>query len=170
VPRTGLAPLGTIEALPPSTFLLTKYPAQDLYPRNHFLLGSFSEIFFSRNVPTKTAITHTPRIAQPLPNSKAKGDLPLGVGCDWSIVRKLLGPKHLRLRLLPSKIWFWLLLRTGISSSSPSLKSFYVKKVAENRDVRCDDTNVIESVTGRSERDLVKRFDDIDIDWSIIEK
>jgi hypothetical protein len=72
--------------------------------------------------------------------------------------------------LLPSKIWFWLLLRTGISSSSPSLKSFYVKKLAENRDVRCDDTNVIESVTGRSERDLVKRFDDIDIDWSIIEK
>ena len=35
-----------------------------------------------------------------------------------------------------------------------------------NRHIRCDDTTVVASVTDRSERDLTKRFDDIDIDWS----
>ena len=33
-----------------------------------------------------------------------------------------------------------------------------------------DDTNVIVSVTDRTERDLVKRFDDLDIDWTILER
>ena len=52
----------------------------------------------------------------------------------------------------------------------PKLEKLLRKKLAQNRAVRCDETNVIVSVTGRSERDLTKRFDDIDIDWSIVEK
>jgi hypothetical protein len=52
----------------------------------------------------------------------------------------------------------------------PKLEKLLRKKLPQNRAVRCDETNVIVSVTGRSERDLTKRFDDIDIDWSIVEK
>lgn len=33
-----------------------------------------------------------------------------------------------------------------------------------------DDTTVVVSVTDRTERDLVKRFDGLDIDWTILEK
>ena len=36
--------------------------------------------------------------------------------------------------------------------------------------MRCDDTNVVVSVSGRTERDLVKRFDDLSIDWSTVAK
>ena len=36
--------------------------------------------------------------------------------------------------------------------------------------VQCDDTNVTVSVTDRTQRDLVKRFDDLGIDWPIIAK
>ncbi|RYP46520.1 hypothetical protein DL768_007292 [Monosporascus sp. mg162] len=62
--------------------------------------------------------------------------------------------------------WKW---HTGTCSSIPSWKLLR-KKLAQNRAVRCDETNVIVSVTGRSEHDLTKRFDDIDVDWSIVEK
>jgi hypothetical protein len=44
------------------------------------------------------------------------------------------------------------------------------KKLSSNKRVRPDDTSVVVSVTERSERDLTKRFDEIDIDWSVIEK
>jgi hypothetical protein len=33
-----------------------------------------------------------------------------------------------------------------------------------------DDISVVVSVIGRSERDLTKRFDEIEIDWPVIEK
>jgi hypothetical protein len=39
-----------------------------------------------------------------------------------------------------------------------------LKKVAQNRHIKCDDTSVTASVTDRIERDLIKRFDDLDID------
>ena len=52
----------------------------------------------------------------------------------------------------------------------PKLDKLLCKKLAQNRPVRCDDTNVTASVTDRTERDLVQRFDDLDIDWPIIAK
>ena len=38
------------------------------------------------------------------------------------------------------------------------------KKLPSNKPFRIDDTNVAVSVTDRFERDLVKRFDELDID------
>jgi hypothetical protein len=52
----------------------------------------------------------------------------------------------------------------------PKLEKVLREKVAQNRHGRGDDTNVIVSVNDRSERDLIKRFDDIDVYWSIVEK
>ena len=64
--------------------------------------------------------------------------------------------------LVPTAYWHMLL--------KPKLEKLLRKKVAQNRHIRCDDTSVVVSVTDRTERDLVKRFDDINIDWSLIEK
>jgi hypothetical protein len=44
------------------------------------------------------------------------------------------------------------------------------KMVAKNRTVKCEDTKIVVTITERSERDLTKRFDDTDIDWSVIER
>ncbi len=44
------------------------------------------------------------------------------------------------------------------------------KKLPSNKVFRADDTNFVLSVTDRSERDLVKRFDELDIDWDVLEK
>jgi hypothetical protein len=44
------------------------------------------------------------------------------------------------------------------------------KKVAHNRDVVFDDTSVVVSVNDRSQRDLTKRFDNLNIDWSVIKR
>lgn len=52
----------------------------------------------------------------------------------------------------------------------PKLEKLLRRKVPHNRCVRPDDTNIVVSVTERSERDLTKRFDDTDTDWSIVEK
>jgi len=52
----------------------------------------------------------------------------------------------------------------------PKLEKLLYKKVPSNKRVMSDDTSVVVSVTGRSERDLTKRFDEIEIDWPVIEK
>lgn len=57
--------------------------------------------------------------------------------------------------LVPTAYWHMIL--------KPKLEKLLRKKLAQNRHVQCDDTNVVVSVTDRSERDLIKRFDDIDI-------
>jgi hypothetical protein len=44
------------------------------------------------------------------------------------------------------------------------------KKLPSNKAFRADDTNIVLSVTGRSERDPVERFDQLDIDWDVLEK
>ena len=53
---------------------------------------------------------------------------------------------------------------------NPKLERLLRKKVAQNRHIRCEDTSITVSVTARTERDLIKRFDDLDIDWSSVEK
>ena len=52
----------------------------------------------------------------------------------------------------------------------PKLGTLLRKKLAQNRHVRCDDISVTVSVSARIEKDLVKRFDDLSIDWSVIAK
>jgi hypothetical protein len=52
----------------------------------------------------------------------------------------------------------------------PKVEKLSSKKVAHDRHVEYDDTRVIVSVNDRSERDLTKRFDSMDIDWSVVEK
>lgn len=52
----------------------------------------------------------------------------------------------------------------------PKLEKLICRKVLSNKRVRPDDVNVVILVTGRSERDLTKRFDEQDIDWAVIEK
>jgi hypothetical protein len=51
----------------------------------------------------------------------------------------------------------------------PRLEKLLQKKLGHNG-AKSDDTNVVVSATGRSERDLIKRFDELDIDWLIVEK
>jgi hypothetical protein len=46
----------------------------------------------------------------------------------------------------------------------PKLEKLLCRKLAKNRPVKSEDTNVVVSVTERLECDLTKRFDDIDID------
>jgi hypothetical protein len=44
------------------------------------------------------------------------------------------------------------------------------RKQRPNKLLRADDTNIVVSVNERSERDLIKRFGALDIDWTVIEK
>ena len=64
--------------------------------------------------------------------------------------------------LVPAAYWHMYL--------KPKVEKLSSKKVAHNRHVEYDDTRVVISVNDRSERDLTKRFDSMDIDWSVIEK
>ena len=64
--------------------------------------------------------------------------------------------------LAPTAYWHEIL--------KPKLDRLLRRKMAQNRSIRCDDTIVVASVNDRSQRDLTKRFDDIDINWSGIEK
>jgi hypothetical protein len=64
--------------------------------------------------------------------------------------------------LVPAAYWHMYL--------KPKVEKLLSKKVAHNRHVEYDDTGVVVSVNDRSERDLIKRFDNIDIDWSVVEK
>ena len=64
--------------------------------------------------------------------------------------------------LAPSAYWGLFL--------QPKLEKLLCKKLAKNRPIKSEDTNVVVSVTERSQRDLMKRFDDTDIDWTVIER
>jgi hypothetical protein len=64
--------------------------------------------------------------------------------------------------LVPAAYWHMYL--------KPKVEKLLSKKVAHDRHVEYDDTRVIVSVNDRSERDLTKRLDSMDIDWSVVEK
>ena len=51
----------------------------------------------------------------------------------------------------------------------PQLEKLLQKKLGYNSSATPDDTNVVVSVTGRSERDLTKRFNELDIEWPVVE-
>jgi hypothetical protein len=64
--------------------------------------------------------------------------------------------------LAPASYWRLIL--------QPKLEKLLCKKLAKNRPINSEDTNVVVSVTERSQRDLTKRFDDTDIDWGVLER
>jgi hypothetical protein len=51
----------------------------------------------------------------------------------------------------------------------PKLHQLLAKKTPRNKCYEPDETNVVVSVTDRSQRDLTKRFDELDIDWGVVE-
>ncbi|KAK4243077.1 hypothetical protein C7999DRAFT_36603 [Corynascus novoguineensis] len=63
--------------------------------------------------------------------------------------------------LLPRAFWDTFL--------QPKLEKLLDKKLPPNKSYKAKETNVVVSVTDRSEWDLVKRFDELDIEWPILE-
>ncbi|KAJ4290126.1 hypothetical protein N0V88_006633 [Collariella sp. IMI 366227] len=51
----------------------------------------------------------------------------------------------------------------------PKLQQLAAKKALRNKSYEPDETNVVVSITDRSKRDLTKRFDELDIDWEVVE-
>ena len=58
--------------------------------------------------------------------------------------------------LVPSDFW--------MTPLRQNLEKLLYRKQRPNKSLRTDDTNIVVSVNGRSERDLVKRFDEFNID------
>jgi hypothetical protein len=52
----------------------------------------------------------------------------------------------------------------------PKLESLLHKKFSYDRRVRSDDTDIVVSINDYTQRDLIRRFDNTDIDWPAIEK
>jgi hypothetical protein len=72
--------------------------------------------------------------------------------------------KDIELNLVLAPSFYWpLFIR-------PKLEKLLCKKLSSNKRVRPDNTNVVVSVTERSERDLTKQFDETEIDWLVVEK
>jgi hypothetical protein len=64
--------------------------------------------------------------------------------------------------LAPAAYWLFCL--------KAKVEKLLSRKLPHGRQVKCDDTSVVASVNDRSERDLTKRFDDMDIEWSVVER
>jgi hypothetical protein len=64
--------------------------------------------------------------------------------------------------LVPNAYWHLCL--------KPKVEKLLDKKVAYNRHAEFDDTSVVVSVNDRLQRDLTKRFDSMDVDWSVVER
>jgi hypothetical protein len=52
----------------------------------------------------------------------------------------------------------------------PKLEKLLEGKTSRAGRVRSDDTSIVVSVNDRSQRDLTKRFDNLNIDWTAVEK
>ncbi|RYN43629.1 hypothetical protein AA0117_g13566, partial [Alternaria alternata] len=84
---------------------------------------------------------------------------------EWKVVvnnRTLSKDTEQDVVLAPSAYW-----RLYLRAKVDKLLS---RKLPHGRRVKCDDTNVVASVNDRSERDLTKRFDDMDVDWLLVER
>jgi hypothetical protein len=64
--------------------------------------------------------------------------------------------------MAPAPYWSMLL--------QPKLGALLGKKIHNSMRVRPDDSNVVVSVNERSERDLIKRFEEVQVDWSVVDK
>jgi hypothetical protein len=84
---------------------------------------------------------------------------------EWKLIleRKLIAKEtEPDLVLTPSAFWTTVL--------QPRLDKLSARKLLQNKCFSTDETIVVVSVTDRTERDVNKRFDDLDIDWKIVEK
>jgi hypothetical protein len=52
----------------------------------------------------------------------------------------------------------------------PKLDNLLHKKFSYDRRIRSDDTDIVVSINDRTQRDLIRRFENTDIDWPAIEK
>jgi hypothetical protein len=52
----------------------------------------------------------------------------------------------------------------------PKFHRLLQRKVAQDRHIRCEDTTIIASVNYRTELDVTSQFENLNIDWSMIEK
>jgi len=64
--------------------------------------------------------------------------------------------------LAPAQYWSMFL--------QSKLDALLGKKITRSKRIRPDDSNVVVSVNERSERDLVRRFDEVNVDWPVVEK
>lgn len=64
--------------------------------------------------------------------------------------------------LKPIAYWYEIL--------KPKLDQPLQRKVAQNRHILCEDTTVAASVNYRTEPDVTNQFENLNIDWSMIEK
>ena len=84
---------------------------------------------------------------------------------EWKLIvdRKLIVKEtEPNLVLAPNAFWTTVL--------RPKLDKLLARKLPGNKCFRADETIVVVSVTDRTERDVNKRFDELDIDWKILEK
>lgn len=84
---------------------------------------------------------------------------------EWKLVveKKLIAKEtEPNLVLTPSAYWTTVL--------RPRLDKLAARKLPQNKCFGADETIVTVSVTDRTERDVNKRFDDLDIDWRMLEK
>jgi hypothetical protein len=52
-----------------------------------------------------------------------------------------------------------------------NLEKVLLRKIlAKNRTVKCEDINIVVTNTKRGDTSVTKRFDDIDADWSVIDR
>jgi hypothetical protein len=79
---------------------------------------------------------------------------------EVAINNKMLS-KDMEQDVVPAHAAYWRFCREA------KMEKLLSRKLPHDRHVKCDDTNVVASVNDPSERDLTKRFDDIDIEWSV---
>jgi hypothetical protein len=52
----------------------------------------------------------------------------------------------------------------------PKLDALLSKKINNSKCIRPDDSNMVVSVNERLERNLIRHFDEVQVDWLVVEK